>query len=420
VQAKVAMLHYTCPPVVGGVESVMAAHARLFAARGYPVTILAGRGSDKQFSSQDVQTIIEPLFDSKNDRLLQINRALDEGKVPTDFEVYAREAYRRLLELLEGFDFCIVHNAFTMHKNLPLSLALIKAAENLKVKFIGWTHDLAWADPLYKSVLFERYPWNMLKQPVAQVSYVTVSAQRQQSLCEIFMPALTPEQVLIAPNGIGLEDFLAIGEETSELLEQSGISAARREGALLLLLPSRITRRKNIETAIMVTARLKELGQNPRLIVTGPPGPHNIRNDEYVRELFALRDKESIKDETIFLVERWQDDEKKPRAVSDSVVADLYRYCDALLFPSAQEGFGIPILEAALARLPIFCSDIPPLRQLVGNYATCFAPDEKPEIIAGKIIEGLTQNPLYQLRREAILNFSWDGIFERQIITLLR
>lgn len=414
------MLHYTCPPVVGGVEAVMAAHARLFAARGYPVTMLAGRGSDNQFSSPGVQTSIESLFDSKNERLLQINRALDKGEVPPDFEVYAREVYLRLAELLEGFDFCIVHNAFTMHKNLPLSVALVKAAENLKVSFIGWTHDLAWADPLYKNVLYDRYPWNLLKQPVAQVKYVTVSPQRQQSLCEIFMPALTPDQVSVVPNGIGLEDFLAIGKETRELLEQTGISAARREGALLLLLPSRITRRKNIETAIMVTVRLKELGQNPRLIVTGPPGPHNIRNDEYVRELFELRDKEGIRDETIFLVESWQDEEKKPRPVSDSVVTDLYRYCDALLFPSAQEGFGIPILEAALARLPIFCSDIPPLRQLVGNYATCFAPDEEPEIIAGKLIEALDQNPAYRLRRETILNFSWDGIFERQIAPLLR
>jgi len=41
---KIAMLHYTCPPVVGGVEAVMADHARLFAARGYQVTVITGRG----------------------------------------------------------------------------------------------------------------------------------------------------------------------------------------------------------------------------------------------------------------------------------------------------------------------------------------------------------------------------------------
>ena len=36
---------------------------------------------------------------------------------------------------------------------------------------------------------------------------------------------------------------------------------------------------------------------------------------------------------------------------------------DSFLFTSRAEGFGIPILEAGLARLPVFCTDIPPFRE---------------------------------------------------------
>jgi hypothetical protein len=41
---KIALLHYSSPPVVGGVESVLAHHARLMADAGHQVTILTGCG----------------------------------------------------------------------------------------------------------------------------------------------------------------------------------------------------------------------------------------------------------------------------------------------------------------------------------------------------------------------------------------
>ena len=40
----VALLHYTAPPVVGGVEQVLGQHARLLAEAGHAVRVVAGRG----------------------------------------------------------------------------------------------------------------------------------------------------------------------------------------------------------------------------------------------------------------------------------------------------------------------------------------------------------------------------------------
>ncbi len=48
---QVAILHYSAPPIVGGVEAVMLAHARLFHQNNYPTTILAGRGSQEGIGS---------------------------------------------------------------------------------------------------------------------------------------------------------------------------------------------------------------------------------------------------------------------------------------------------------------------------------------------------------------------------------
>ena len=42
---RIALVHYSAPPVVGGVESVLAHHARLMADAGHSVQIIAGRGA---------------------------------------------------------------------------------------------------------------------------------------------------------------------------------------------------------------------------------------------------------------------------------------------------------------------------------------------------------------------------------------
>lgn len=417
--AKVAMLHYTCPPVVGGVESVMASHARLFAAHNYEVKIIAGRGPAPDHFPPLISTIIEPLIDSKNERLLAINACLDRGEVPAEFAIYEEEIFQELKDLLEGFSACIVHNALTLHKNLPLTAALIRLAEALPIKFISWCHDLAWTNPLYVEVLHPGYPWDLLHQTSTHITYVAISPQRHQEILEIFQPPLNPIEVPVVPNGVDFAGFLGISERTRAVLASANLEHDRNEGALLLLLPSRITRRKNIELGIRVIAALKELGQKVRLVVTGPPGPHNPKNDVYVRELLALREELKVEKEVVFLMESWLDETGRPRTLSDRTISELYRYADALFFPSSQEGFGIPLLEAALLHLPIFCSDLEPFRQIAADLPHYFRADETPHEVARLIVEQLSQNRYHRLRRMVIENNIWDSIFEKQIEPLI-
>ena len=42
---RITILHYTAPPVMGGVESTIFHHGRLLAGYGYDIRVLAGRGS---------------------------------------------------------------------------------------------------------------------------------------------------------------------------------------------------------------------------------------------------------------------------------------------------------------------------------------------------------------------------------------
>ena len=98
---------------------------------------------------------------------------------------------------------------------------------------------------------------------------------------------------------------------------------------------------------------------------------------------------------------------------------DLYLLADALLFPSTREGFGIPILEAGLAHLPIFCTDIPPFRESAQDNAYYFSLDESPVIIAVRIKSVLACDSRYRLKHRVMQEYRWEQIFTNKIEPLL-
>ncbi|HEX9014045.1 MAG TPA: glycosyltransferase, partial [Anaerolineaceae bacterium] len=104
---------------------------------------------------------------------------------------------------------------------------------------------------------------------------------------------------------------------------------------------------------------------------------------------------------------------------TEEEVRDLYQLADGLLLPSREEGFGLPILEAGAARLPIFCTDLPPLSSLAGDWAEYFSPDGDPDTVARMVASRLAADPAYQLRRRVRLEYTWDAVYDRSIAPLL-
>ena len=55
---KTAIIHYSAPPVIGGVEAVIQAHVEVMARLDYPVTVVAGRGeADALPESADLELL---------------------------------------------------------------------------------------------------------------------------------------------------------------------------------------------------------------------------------------------------------------------------------------------------------------------------------------------------------------------------
>lgn len=62
--------------------------------------------------------------------------------------------------------------------------------------------------------------------------------------------------------------------------------------------------------------------------------------------------------------------------VSEPDLQALYKGASVFAFPSVHEGFGLPVLEAMAAGAPVVASDIGPLREVSGGYATLVAPGD--------------------------------------------
>ena len=402
--SEVALLHYSAPPVVGGVESVLGHHARLMADAGHQVRIVAGRGEQVD---RRIPFVHLPTADSRHPEVLAIKAELDAGSIPPEFAGLVESLTVDLGRVLSDVDTLIVHNVCSLNKNFALTAAVHHLANENHLQVILWHHDLAWTTARYRDELYDGYPWDLLRQAWRGVKQVTISEMRRRELAELFQ--IDAETVTVVPNGVDVARFHKLEKQTCEYVRPLDLLHA----SPLLLLPVRITSRKNIELALRVCGSLKQNLPETKLVVTGPLGPHNPANVKYFEKLIALRAELQIENAVCFLAELTKE------YVPDEVISDFYHLADALILPSREEGFGIPVLEAAFANLPIFCADIPPLRSLGNAHATYFSPDADPAALARVIADQLASSSVFQMRRLVRGQYTWERIYQQNIAPLL-
>lgn len=402
---KIGLLHYAAPPIVGGVEKVIGEHARRLADAGHRVRILAGRGAQ---TDPRVEFALIPQVDSLHPQVLEIKAELDQGHVPPGFARLVGDLQALLEVHAADLDVLIAHNVGSLNKNLALTAALQQlSARPGAPAVVLWHHDLAWTTPRYQGELHPDYPWSILRTPWPGVHQVVISELRRQELARLM--GLPLEAIRVVPNGIDLEGFLKLEAQTVEWIESLDLLSA----APLLLLPVRITRRKNIELAIHTLVHLVKMMPQARLVITGPLGPHNPANLEYLSQLRQMRADLGLEQAVCFLAELTQE------FIPDAVIADFYRLADGLFLPSREEGFGLPLLEAGLAGLPVFCTDLLPLRELGGGDVIYFSPQANPSELAQAIHDTLMTDPNYRLKIRVRQEYSWEKVYQQYIAPLL-
>jgi len=108
--------------------------------------------------------------------------------------------------------------------------------------------------------------------------------------------------------------------------------------------------------------------------------------------------------------------------VDDHELPQIYHGAIAVVLPSRYEGFGMPVIEAMACGVPIVIADIPVLREIAGDAAPAFSPDDP--IALATILRQIATDPLIRAEWRArglarAAQFTWEGAAER-IVTVWR
>ena len=83
--------------------------------------------------------------------------------------------------------------------------------------------------------------------------------------------------------------------------------------------------------------------------------------------------------------------------VSEAFLNKIYNACDLLLFPSLDEGFGFPVIEAFATGLPVVTSNIEPIKEIAGDSAIFIEPENIESILNG-IYEATSNSEYYKIK----------------------
>jgi glycosyltransferase involved in cell wall biosynthesis len=130
------------------------------------------------------------------------------------------------------------------------------------------------------------------------------------------------------------------------------VLAGRREPKRFLLCLSTLHPHKNLDRLLRAWAALGRSDFD--LVIAGLRGFHAKHLDALIASL-GIGDRARITG--------W---------VPREQIRELLRTAWAVIQPSTFEGFGMPVLEAMAAGVPVACSDIPPFRETTGGCVTLF------------------------------------------------
>lgn len=376
----------------------MGVHAAGLRAAGADVTIVAGRGGA---AGKGVRIVRVLEADSRGPLVERDKAALMRGERRPQHDALAERLVTKLRARLVNMDRIVVHNVMTMPMNLAFTEALAQLAAEWPGRFIAWTHDIAAYDPRYDAYVHDGEPWQLIRRALPGIRYVTVSQERRAQLAEL--TGLSPDKISVVTNVVDVGEVLGISIAGARLLQRLEVTDADP----LLLQPVRLTRRKRVEAAIDATAELRKRGRNAMLIVTGAMGPHDAKNRTYLAELAARAKKVTGVKLLAAMGIR----------IHYGQVVDLYARADVLVFPSESEGFGIPMLEAGLHRMPIVCSDIPALRETGGDDPIYVPVDASGAVIADAVERALA-SPVMGMRARA-LTHAWPRVLRERVLPVI-
>jgi len=282
-----------------------------------------------------------------------------------------------------------VHNALTITLNPFLTMALAQVADKTPyLRWVAWCEDLsatsAYAAP--SDLTIESAARDALREMVL----VSISRHRAVELCRTL--AISPTAVRVIRPPLDVARWLGLSEQTNRLAGQLQLHRFVPSA----LVPAKILPHKDLFRALDLADGLLARGCTPLVLFTGALSVHqpdlsqsfldDLRREVLTRSL----------DPWVRVATDVIGDVLSPRTVRE-----LMMLTDLVFLSSREEGFGMPLLEAAALRAPVLCSDIPAFREALGDAARYFASDATDVDLACAAAE-IAEAPWNRTRRREL------------------
>jgi len=203
----------------------------------------------------------------------------------------------------------------------------------------------------------------------------------------------------VARNGVDVSRFESADRRLAASLRESIGTAGRP----LILTVGGIEPRKGSETLVRAVALLRDGGLAPVLAVVGGHSFQDYR--AYRDRVFSLLPELGLE---------FGRDIALLGTVANAELPSWYAAADVFAFPSTKEGWGLAVLEALSAGLPVVASDLPVFREYLSHGRDALlVPVDAPAALAGALTSVLGDPELAQRLRAAgravAAGFTWEA-----------
>ncbi|KRD15167.1 glycosyl transferase family 1 [Acidovorax sp. Root267] len=318
--------------------------------------------------------------------------SLWEGATPAiSFGPFARQA---LAATLPGMDFGSVRRA------LCPGIDVVHATDHLVPRLRGTPVVATIFDAIPLShPEWVRYRFKGLKNELWRRTafwaqhVITISDYSRQQIAMHFR--IPEERITAIPLGVGARWFAPVDDALGEAVRLRHALPERYFVSVGTLQP-----RKNIGRLLLAHASLPEhLQRECPLIVVGKPG----WGCEDVIAQFTGGALKHV---------RWL------RHLPDDELQVVIKRATALVFPSLHEGFGLPVLEAFAAGVPVVASNTTSIPEVAGDAALLIDPLRIDELADG--MRRIAENPelagqLVVRGRDRVRAFTWQACAEKTL-----
>ncbi len=216
---------------------------------------------------------------------------------------------------------------------------------------------------------------------------------------------VAPERIVEIPNGVDLARFAA-----RDLRERGRAALGVEQGELVFLSVGRHHPKKNYAGLLEATARLASSGIRFRLVIAGG----GVTRLAGTVERLGLQERVLLREQIAPPA-----GDALPQLPAEELVA-LYRAADVFVFPSLLETFGIVLVEAMAAGLPVITTDAPGCRDVARPQEDALSVSAgSVEELAGAMhrlagAPDLRREYAARARRRA-QDFDWEQVVDRYL-----